>query len=115
MTTRIGGFCVSITRIWTVLVWVRRSDGAERCTDAESCAAARAVARSSALEVEIVQRVARRVAFGDVQRDEVVELVLDLRAGGDGEAHAAEQLGQLVDDLHEDVAVADLRAAGRAR
>jgi hypothetical protein len=48
------------------------------------------------------------VALGDVEGDEVVEFVFDFGAGGDGEAHSAEEFGQLVCDLGDDVGSADL-------
>src|SRR5437763_10450402 len=53
------------------------------------------------LEVKIIQRVAGRMALGNVQRHEVVELVLDLRPGRDGESHSPEQLDQFVHDLQD--------------
>ena len=66
------------------------------------------------LDVEVVQRVAGRMLGRDVQGDEVVPLVLDLRAVGDAEAHPAEDVQQLVDRLHDHVRLADLRPGRRA-
>ena len=64
-------------------------------------------------EVEVVERVAGGVALGDVEGNEVVELVLEFRPAGDVEAHAAEQVGQLVDGPQDRVQAADGgRAAG---
>jgi hypothetical protein len=70
-----------------------------------------------AVEVEIVEGVARRVDFGDVEGFEVVEVVFDFGAFGDGEAHAGEEGGEFVDGLGDDVegaggVVGELEAAG---
>ena len=54
----------------------------------------------------------RGVALGDVQSDEIVKFILDFRAGGGGETHAAEEFGEFVDHFAEDVAISD--AKGRA-
>ncbi len=53
------------------------------------------------------------MAQGNVERDEVVELILHLGAGCQGKTHSAEKLGQFVGDLHENVPVADLGAKAR--
>ena len=45
----------------------------------------------------------RRVAFGDVERGEIVPVVLDLGTGGDGEAKVGEDLRQLVQHLADRV------------
>ena len=66
---RTGGGVFSITRICTVLVWLRSSSG---CA---GCAIAPAVAK-----IEVLQRIAGRVRGRNVKRLEVVPLVFDLRA-----------------------------------
>ena len=73
--TRTGGGCDSITRICTVLVWLRSM-----------------VRR----QIEVVQRVARGMGRGDVQGVEVMPGVLDFGAAGHAEAEAAEEVDQLV-------------------
>ena len=46
--------------------------------------------------------------FGDVEGLEVVKVVLDFGALGDGEAHACEEVGELGDGLGDDVEGAGL-------
>ena len=74
----------SITRIWTVLVWLRSIE-------------------PPGIEVEVVQRVAGRVGRRDVEGVEVVPNVLDLRAAGHGEAEPAEEVDQLLGRLGQGV------------
>src|SRR5258706_3733589 len=38
-------------------------------------------------QVKVIERITRGMLFGDVEGDEVVEFILDFRAGGGGEAH----------------------------
>ena len=52
------------------------------------------------LQEEGVMRLARRVAFGEVQRREIVPVVLDVRAFGHAEAHVAEDRGDFLEHLH---------------
>ncbi len=63
----------------------------------------RAVIAVFAVHVEGVELLARGVVRGDVQRVEVVPIVLDLRALGDGEAHVGEDRGDLLGDLADRV------------
>ena len=53
------------------------------------------------------------MAFGDVEGDEVVELILHFRAGGNREAHSAEQFCQLVDYFHQQMSIPDLQHSPR--
>ena len=55
------------------------------------------------LEVEGVHHLARRVLLRDIERAEVVEVVLDVRALGHGEAHLAEDRDDLLGDLADRV------------
>ena len=92
--TRTGGGWRSMTRICTVLVWLRSM---------------RAVG-----QVEVVERVARRVRRRDVQGLEVVADVLDLGPARHGEAEPAEEVDQLVGRLGQGMAVAEPGPDGRA-
>ena len=55
------------------------------------------------LEIEGVHHLARRMLLRDVERAEVVEVVLDVRALGDREAHLAEDRDDLLGDLADRV------------
>ena len=93
------------------------------------CAAACGCRRPAAGEIEGVLLLPRRMLGRDVERGEIVEIVLDMRALGDGEAHLAEDRDQLVDGLADrmdaalalglhrqgDVDALGRRAARRAR
>ena len=79
--TRSGGCCVSITRICTGEVWVRSTVAVG--------------------DEERVLHVARRMVGGNVERREVVVVVLDLRALGDAEAQADEDVDDLLHRLRE--------------
>ena len=99
---RIGGFCASMVRICTGEVCVRSS------------------LRSPSgvgLQEERVVHLARRMAFGEVQRGEIVVVGLDVRTFGDREAHVAEDRGDLVDHLADrmDAAALGRRLAHRQR
>ena len=56
-----------------------------------------------------------RVAFRDIERGEIVPVVLDLRPGGDGEAHVGEDLGQFVHHLADRMDRAARRFGRRQR
>jgi hypothetical protein len=62
------------------------------------------------VEEERVVHLAGRMAFGEVQRGEIVVVGLDVRPFGDGEAHVAEDRGDLVDHLADRMDAA--RSAG---
>ena len=81
---RSGGFCLSMVRICTGLVWVRKHRP-------------RAVGPFG--EIEGVVILPRRMLGRNVERGEIVEVGLDVRAFGDREAHIGEDLGDLVGDL----------------
>ena len=68
-----------------------------------------AAQEGAAGQVEVVERVARRVGGRDVQGLEVVASVLDLRPPGDGEPEPAEEVHQLVGRLGQGVPMAELR------
>ena len=55
------------------------------------------------LQEEGVMCLARRVAFREVQRGEVVPVILDVRALCHAEAHVAEDRGDLLENLHNRV------------
>ena len=59
------------------------------------------------LHEEGVVRLAGRVAFGEVQRGEIVPVVFHVRAFGHGEAHVAEDRGNFLEHLHSQEEVAD--------
>ena len=88
---RTGGGVFSITRICTVLVWLRSSSGSSWCRF------------RAAWQVEVVQRVAGRMCGRDVEGLEVVPLVLDLRPVGHGEAEPAHDVLQFLDRLRDRV------------
>ena len=92
---RIGGFCVSMVRICTGEVWVRRS---------------LRLVPVDAVQEERVVHLARRMALGEIQRGEIVIVGLDVRTLGDREAHVAEDRGDLVDHLADRM---DAAALGR--
>ena len=94
---KIGGGCVSMTRICTGDVWVRNS----------TCSG------SAELDVQRVLHRARRVAGREVQRLEVVPVVLDLGTLGDLVAEADEHVLELALALGDEVEVA--AAGARAR
>ena len=73
-----------MVRICTGEVWVRSSSGVPSC---------------SASQIEGVVHLPRRMLGRDVERVEVVQVVLDVRALGDGEAHVAEDRDDLLDGL----------------
>jgi hypothetical protein len=50
-------------------------------------------------EIEGIVHRPRRVSFRDVERREIMPVVLDLGAGGDREAEIGEDLGKLVHHL----------------
>ena len=58
------------------------------------------------VEEEGVMGFARRVTFREVQRGEIMPVILNVRAFGDGEAHIAEDSGDLFEDLHDRVQLA---------
>ena|GEM_PF-6283577 len=58
-----------------------------------------ALSVGAGIEEERVVHLPRRVAFGEVERGEIVEVGLDVRAFGDGEAHIGEDRGYFVDYL----------------
>ena len=73
---------------------------------------------SVAVEIEGVVHRPRRMAFGDVERGEIVPVVLDLGPGRDREAEIGEDLGELVHHLADrmDAALARRRRpAGSCR
>ena len=55
------------------------------------------------------------MAFRDIQRDEVVKLIFQLRPRRDGKTHPTEKFGQLIDDFHQDMTIADLPGGCPAR
>ena len=65
---------------------------------------------STPLQEERVVHLARRMAFGEVQRGEIVIVGLDIRTFGDRETHIAEDRGDLVDHLADRM---DAAALGR--
>ena len=85
---RIGGFWLSMVRICTGLVCVRST----------LTRIVVAVARG-AFHVEGVVLLARGMLGRDVELGEVVVVGLDVRPLGDGKAHVAENLGDLVEHL----------------
>ena len=95
--TRIGGFCVSIVRTCTGLVWVR-----------SSLRSPVGVGR----EEERVVHFARGMAGREVELGEIVVVALDVRPLGDGEAHVGEDRRDLVDHLADRVDAAGLDARG---
>ena len=99
--TRIGGFCVSIVRTCTGLVWVR-----------SSLRSPFGVGR----EEERVVHLARRMAGREVELGEIVVVALDVRPFGDREAHVGEDRGQLVEHLADrmDAAGVDRRRGAPA-
>jgi hypothetical protein len=100
---RMGNGSVSITRICTVLVWLR------------SIARHRS-GRLGSGEVEVVERIACGMIFWDVEGDKVVPLILDLRPFGDGETESPHDLLEMLDGLRDRVDDTDARAkAGQRR
>ena len=89
--TRIGGFRDSMVRICTGEVWVRSS--------------------SPVLQEEGVLRVARRMVVREVERLEVVVVVLHLGPLGDAVAELGEDLLHLADDQGHRVEAAERRPA----
>ena len=72
----------------------------------------RAVGRG--LHEEGVVHLPRRVAGREVERGEVVEVVLDVRTFGDGKAHVGEDGGEFLEHLHHGMERADgLEARGQ--
>ncbi len=65
--------------------------------------------------IESVLRVARRVIFGDIERLEVVIVVLDFGTFNDVEAHAHEYIFHFALNCRERVSAADLRHFCRER
>ena len=59
--------------------------------------------RIRAIEIEGVMHRPRGMAFGNVERGEIVPVVLDLRSFGDREAEVGEDLGEFVHDLGDRV------------
>ena len=94
---RNGGLPASMVRICTGLVWVRSSSG-----------------RPSplGLQVEGVEHLPGRMLGRDVERLEIVPVVLDVRAFGHGEAHVGEDRDDLLGGLADrvDAALAAARA-----
>ena len=66
------------------------------------------------LEEERVVHLPRRMAFGEVERGEVVVVGLDVRTFGDREAHVGEDRGQLVDHLADRMDAPRVSPAARA-
>src|SRR5688500_2551526 len=67
-------------------------------------------------EIEVFQRIARRMLSRDIERFEVMVLVLDLRTVGGRKAEPAHDLFQLFDRLRDRVQPADAeRLAGKGR
>ena len=64
------------------------------------------------IEEERVVHLASRVAFGEIQRGEVVVVGLDIWTFGNGESHIGEDGGDFVDDLADRVDAAALRRSG---
>ena len=95
---RSGGFCASIVRICTGEVWVRST---------------RREPSGPRRQIERVVLLARRVLGRDVERGEIVEILLDMRPLGDDEPHLAEDRDDLVDRLADRVDAAGLDAPGR--
>ena len=62
---------------------------------------------------ECVVGFARRGAFWEVQRGEIVPVIFNVGAFGDGEAHIAENGGDFLEDLHDGMQGADLLWARR--
>ena len=107
---RTGGGVFSITRICTVLVWLRsKAATGGRPVDVGS-PPARPVVALMDVQVEVFQRIAGRVLGRDVQGLEVVPLVLDLRPLGHGEPQPAHDLLQLLDRLRDRVQMAQAGA-----
>ena len=100
MMTRIGGFCVSMVRICTGEVCVRKS-----------------IREPSGLRVEEerVVHLARRMADREIRGREVVVVGLDVRPFGDRKAHVGEDRGELVDHLADRMDAAGLSGAGAHR
>ncbi len=57
----------------------------------------------------------RRVAFGEVERGEVVVVGLDVRPFGDGKPHIGEDGGDLVHHLADRVNASDRKRVGPGR
>ena len=68
-----------------------------------ACAAASLAPSASCREIECVVHRARRMGLGNVERGEIVPVVLDFRTFGDGKAHIGEDFGQLVHHLADRV------------
>ena len=66
---------------------------------------------SSSGEEERVMHFAGRMAFGEIQRGEIVIVGLDVRAFGDGETHIGKDRGDLVNDLADRMNAADFGQA----
>ena len=66
-------------------------------------------------QIERVVLLARRMLGRDVERGEIVEIVLDMRALGDGETHLAEDRDDLVDGLADRMDAALVPANGTGR
>ena len=58
-------------------------------------------------DVKIIERITGRVAGGDIEVDEVMLLIFDLRPVDHLEAHSPEDVAQFVDRLRENVGVTD--------
>jgi hypothetical protein len=99
MITRIGGLTLFMVRICTGLVCVRSTLGGAPASP----------------QVERVHHLPRGMLGRDVERGEVVPVVLDVRPLGDRETHLAEDRGQLVDGLADRVHAAIGQRARRQR
>jgi len=67
------------------------------------------------VDVEVVNRVAGGVIRRDVELDEVVLVVFELWPGGDAEAHAREDIDELIADARDHVLATDALAMDKAR
>ena len=107
---RTGGGVLSITRICTVLVWLRsKQRRVRRRADAGRQWSRRRPGK-------ILERIAGRMRPRDVERLEVVPLVLDLRALDGREAEPAHDVLHLLDRLRDRVQMAEAqRRAGQRR
>ena len=100
---RTGGGVFSITRICTVLVWLRSSSTGSPVLPAAGGRADRNF-----------QRVPGRMLRRNVERLEVVPLVFDLGPVGHGEAQPAHDVFELVDRLRDRMQMPEPRPARRA-
>ena len=96
-----------MTRIWTVLVWLRSMALVAAVTAWFDSEPVEVCDGPEAGEIEVVERVASRVGGRNVECVEIVIDVLDLRSPRHGETEPAEQVDQLIGGLSQGMAMAE--------